>query len=117
MANENLTHKLTAEELRKGGQNSGKSRREKAMISKYLNDWLSDKAEYKDKDGKTKKMTGAEAAAMKLIQKFMRDGDLRAFELLRDTAGQKPVEKVMIAEVEQSVIDEVEAMVMEDDES
>ena len=41
----------------------------------------------------------------------MRDGDLKAFELMRDTAGQKPVEKFMVADVEASVIAEVEAMV------
>ena len=56
-------------------------------------------------------MTGAEAAASRLIQRFMRDGDLKAFELLRDTAGQKPVERIMVADVEPSVIAEVEAMV------
>ena len=38
-------------------------------------------------------------------------GDVKAFEVLRDTAGEKPVEKVMVAEVEQSVIDDVERMV------
>jgi hypothetical protein len=32
---------------------------------------------------------------------------------LRDTAGQKPIEKVMVADVEQSVIDEVEKAVLE----
>lgn len=41
MANEkNLTHKLTADELRKGGQNSGKTRREKKAIQEILNDYL-----------------------------------------------------------------------------
>ena len=41
MANEqNLTHKLTASELRKGGQNSGKSRREKKTIQKILAELL-----------------------------------------------------------------------------
>lgn len=35
-------------------------------------------------------------------------GNIKAFEVLRDTMGEKPVEKVMLAEVEQSVIDEVQ---------
>ena len=38
-------------------------------------------------------------------------GDWKAWELVRDTAGQKPVERVMVADVEPSVIAEVEAMV------
>ena len=41
MANEqNLNHKLTVSELRKGGQNSGKARREKKTIQKILNELL-----------------------------------------------------------------------------
>ena len=111
MANkENLipqAHTLTVEEASKGGKKSAEVRREKAQISKYINAWL--EAESTDAKGKT--MTGAEAAASRLIQRFMRDGDLRAFELLRDTAGQKPVERIMVADVEASVIAEVEAMV------
>jgi hypothetical protein len=43
-------------------------------------------------------------------------GDWRAFQLLRDTAGQKPVEKVMVSEVDQKTIDDVEDMMKEDDE-
>ena len=42
-------------------------------------------------------------------------GDTRAFETLRDTVGQKPVDKIMIAEFEQDVIDEVEAMVNDEE--
>ena len=37
-----------------------------------------------------------------------------AFETIRDTIGEKPTEKIMIAEVEQSVIDEVEKMVLDE---
>ena len=36
------------------------------------------------------------------------------FETLQAAIGQKPVEKVMVAEVEQSIIDEVEKMVNDD---
>ena len=47
MANEqNLNHKLTVSELRKGGQNSGKARREKKTIQKILADLLN--SEIKD---------------------------------------------------------------------
>ena len=40
LKNGNTDHKLTAEEQRKGGQNSGKTRREKKTIQKILNDYL-----------------------------------------------------------------------------
>lgn len=42
MANEqNLTHKLTVSEQRKGGQKSAQVRREKKTVQKILNDFLS----------------------------------------------------------------------------
>ena len=37
-----------------------------------------------------------------------------AFAVIRDTIGEKPIDKVMIADVEPSVIAEVEAMVLTD---
>ena len=64
----------------------------------------------KAKDGKT--VSGAEALSIKMFEKALK-GDVKAFEVLRDTAGQKPVEKVMVAEVEQSTLDEIEDLVAE----
>lgn len=61
------------------------------------------------KDGT--KMSGAEAITAKLFKKAL-DGDIKAFEVIRDTSGQKPVEKVMVADVDQNVIDEVENIVV-----
>lgn len=40
MNEQNLTHKLTVSEARKGGQNSVKSRRQKKAIRDILNDYL-----------------------------------------------------------------------------
>ena len=40
--------------------------------------------------------------------------DSKDFEVLQSALGQKPVEKVMVAEIEQSVIDDVERMVNDD---
>lgn len=113
MANEqNLRpseYKLSQEEAKKGGIASGESRRRKKLLRECLEELL--EKEISGKGGQT--MTGAEAVSVKLFQKALR-GDLRAFELLRDTAGQKPVDKVMVADVEASVIEEVEEMVKGD---
>lgn len=106
MPNENLTHKLTADELRKGGQKSGKARRAKKSLREAMQILM--EADLTGKDGKT--MTGTEAMAAKAFQAALK-GDWKAWELVRDTAGQKPVERVMVADVEPSVIAEVEAMV------
>lgn len=40
--------------------------------------------------------------------------DSKDFEVLQSALGQKPVDKVMVAEIEQSVIDDVERMVNDD---
>lgn len=67
--------------------------------------------DFKDKDGNM--ISGAEAVTAKLFQQAM-NGNVKAFETLRDTVGQKPVEKIMVAEVEQDVISDVEKTVLTD---
>ena len=41
-------------------------------------------------------------------------GNIRAFETIRSTVGQDPVQKVMVSEVDQAVIDEVERAVLDE---
>lgn len=114
---ENLipTNKRSKEEVRrnasKGGKKSGEVRRQKKLLKDCL-DILLEK-DYTDKKGN--KASGAEALASTLFKKALA-GDLKAFELVRDTAGQKPVDRVMISEVDQATIDEVEKMMNEADD-
>ena len=87
------------------------SRKENADLRRMAAAWMETNIGV---DNAGNPMTGAQmmiAVAAKQISK----GNPRFWELLRDTAGYKPVDKVMIAEVEQSVIDEVEMMVLGDD--
>lgn len=113
MANEqNLRpseYKLSQEEAKKGGINSGKARRQKKLLRECLEILL--EKEITDKKGET--MTGAEALSTKLFAEAMK-GNVKAFEVLRDTAGQKPVEKVIVSEVDADVIDEIERMIKDD---
>ena len=97
---------------RKGGKASGEAKRKKKLLKDCFDALL--EMEFKNKDGKI--ATGSETLAMTVFQKAQR-GDLKAFELVRDTAGQKPIDKVMLAEVDQKTIDEVESMVLGDDNS
>lgn len=117
MANEkNLKpiHKRTKSEQReiatKGGIASGEARRRKRDIRQALEMLL--EKEYKDRSGAT--MTGVEIMALKQMEKAMK-GDTRAFEVVRDTVGQKPVERVQVTEINPDDIAEVEAMVLGDD--
>ena len=82
---------------RKGGLASGEARRKRKTLKEELLLMLS--------EGETQK-----SVTLALIEKAM-SGDTKAFEVIRDTIGEKPVDKVMIADVEPSVIAEVEAMV------
>ena len=110
MANEQNLRVPTSSEARKNGKKggiaSGKARRAKKNLREAMQILM--EADLTGKDGKT--MTGTEAMAAKAFQAALK-GDWRAWELVRDTAGQKPVERVMVADVEASVIAEVEAMV------
>lgn len=77
---------------RKGGIKSGESRRRKKELKEIIE--MMFEKEYAMMEGKNEvKMSGAEAIAMKQMEKALK-GDTKAFEVLRDTAGQKPVEKV-----------------------
>lgn len=94
---------------RRGGIASGIAKREKADLRRQLQLWMESEVT-KDKNGNP--LSGAEfmvAIAVKEASK----GNAKFWELIRDTAGFKPVEKVVVADVEQSVIDEVENMVRE----
>lgn len=62
------------------------------------------------------KMSGAEAIVAKQFEKALK-GDTRAFEVLRDSAGQKPIEKIQVAEIDQSVVEEVERAVLDDEKT
>ena len=91
---------------RKGGIASGVARRKKRDLREACLAILD--TEITTKAGE--KMTGSEAMVAKLFQQAI-NGNIKAFEVLRDTAGQKPVEKLVVSEVDQSVIDEVEDIV------
>lgn len=99
-------HPLTVEEASKGGKESAKARAAKRDLRKALEILL--EKDFTDKNGNV--LTGAEAITARLFEQAMK-GNVKAFETLRDTVGQKPVEKVMLAEVDQDVIDEVERAV------
>ena len=92
MANKENLRVPTSNEARrngeKGGIASGESRRRRKLLRECLDELLA--REY-TADGKT--LTGSEALAAALMKKAMK-GDVKAFEALRDTAGEKPVERI-----------------------
>lgn len=99
-------YKFTQEDHRNGGIASGIARRDRKNLRLCLEALL--EKEMTTRSGES--MSGAEAITAKLFEQALK-GNVKAFETLRSTVGQDPVQKIMVADVEQSVIDEVEAMV------
>ena len=87
---------------RKGGLASGEARRKRKTLKEELLLILS--------DGDIQ-----EKISLALINEAINGNNAgsvtKALEVIRDTIGEKPVDKVMISDVEPSVITEVEAMV------
>ena len=101
---------LTRKEQAAGGRASVEARRKKKDLRLALEALL--EKDFKNDDGTTS--SGCEVITAKLFERAQ-DGDVKAFETIRSTVGQDPVQKVMVAEVEQSVIDEVEAAILDDE--
>jgi hypothetical protein len=113
MANDGNLRVPTSDEAReigkKGGIASGKARREKADLRRQAQLWLESDVTT-DKHGQP--MSGAQLM-MAVAAREAAKGNPKFWELIRDTAGFKPVDKVMVADVDPAVIDDIERIVNE----
>lgn len=115
--NKNLipqAHKLTVDEQSAGGKASAEARKKKRDLRLALEMLL--EKDFKDKQGNS--VSGAEAITTKLFEQAMK-GNVKAFETIRATVGQDPVQKVeqvnIDAEYRQSV-DYVRGLMENDNE-
>ena len=127
MNEENLipNSQRTPSELRematKGGKASGEARRNKKMLRDCI-DYLLEREDKTVLDNEGNPMSGAEQLAYNLFVKALAETDTakaaKAFEVLRDTAGQKPVEKVQATQtvVDMSAFSTEEIKAMLDDD-
>lgn len=97
------------ERASEAGKKSGESRREKGDLRNLCKIWMETEVAT-DKDGKP--ITGGQMM-VRVAVKELAKGNPKFWELMRDTAGYKPIDKVMVSEVDQAVIDEVEDIVKE----
>lgn len=99
MNDENLQPVRTKKEARErganGGRKSGESKRKKKLLKECLDALL--EMEYEDRNGNT--ALGAETISVALFKKAQA-GNIKAFEVLRDTVGQKPAERVEIGKID-----------------
>lgn len=97
---------------RKGGIKSGEVRRARKTLREELTELLTE--EITDKNGR--RMQTQKAISASMIKQAL-TGSTKAFEIIRDTIGEKPIDKVMVAEVDQATIDEVEAMIFGEEQA
>ena len=94
----------------KGGKAGAESKRARKTLRAELELLLESHA--KDpKTGVQSEKTIQEAITLALITKALK-GDTKAFEIIRDTIGEKPAERINLGQIDQETIDEVEKMVM-----
>ena len=97
MANEqNLTHKLTVSEQRKGGKKSAQVRREKKTVQKILNDFLSTSAKDNPQVAKLAAKIGLKSDdsikdlfTIVCVLNTMKDGNLSDLERLSKLLGEQ----------------------------
>lgn len=93
-----------------------RKRSEQAARRKTLREALEILLEKEYTNAKGENMSGTEAIALSLLDDALSGRNKpKAFEVIRDTIGQKPVEKVVVADVDASVIAEVEELVRGND--
>ena len=106
-------HQLTGEEQKMGGIASGKARKEKKLIKDNIELLLSlpiknnkMKEQLKQLGIEESEMNNQMAMVIAMYQKVLK-GDVQAFNTLRDTLGQKPVEVQEVREVPK-IVDDIE---------
>ena len=115
------SHEEAVKNGRKGGIASGEARRNRKMLRDCL-DYLLERVDKTVIGDDGQPMTGAEQLAYNLFIKALGETDTRkaakAFEVLRDTAGQKPVDKVQstqtIVDMSKFSTEEIKAMLDEE---
>ena len=103
-----------------GGKASGEARRNKKMLRDCI-DYLFERVDKTAIGDDGQPMTGAEQLAYNLFIKALDETDTakaaKAFEVLRDTAGQRPVEKVQstqtVVDMSKFSTEEIKAMLDE----
>lgn len=91
-------YKLSREEAKRGGINSVKARRRKKAFREYMEEQLNSNGGTLNGEKATKK----EIIAARAVQICMENGVntnefLKAFEIIRDTIGEKPTDKVDVS--------------------
>lgn len=108
-----LSPKEAREQGRKGGKASAAKRAERKTFREGLLLLLNEPL--KDKAGQTTDKTTQDAIIAGLVKRAI-NGDTRAFEMIRDTIGEKPVDVVNVNAPDPSIMAEITRRMADDAE-
>lgn len=118
MANEqNLIpgcHPLTVEDQSKGGKASGEARRRKREIREMLEEYLAMPAKVNGQDATRKDVMVLNAIRIVTEGKAKDSDFLKAFELIRDSIGEQPVQRIESVEISPEAYERVRQVLEED---
>ena len=103
---------MPGEHQREISSKGGKAAAAKRAALRTLREELETLLAEKQKQPSGKMMTIQEGITAALIKQAL-NGDVRAYEMIRDTIGQKPIDRIMVADVSEDVVDEIEKAVNE----
>lgn len=106
------TGEQQVEIARRGGIASGEAKRARKTIRAELEALL---ATHPVNDEGEVSQNSYQTAMIAALMKKALKGDTKAFELIRDTIGEKPAERITLAQIDQETIDRVEELVREHD--
>ena len=93
---------ISAEERKANASIAGKASGESRNLKARLLEWA--------ENGGYQKM-------LDMADEEISNGNTKMWELVRDTIGEKPIDRVQITEIDEDIIEEVESVVLEDEES
>lgn len=102
---------FTAENAVSNAELATESKRQKKTFKEQFAAELETEIIQRDRDGNViGKTTVKDAITKQLVQKALK-GNTRAFELIRDTIGEKPTDTIVVTDIDPDVIKQVEMMV------
>ena len=107
-----ITKDTATEYQKRSAESRKKNTAERKAFKEWIDSVLNEDTEYNGEIISNKYLIAIKAVNLLLKEDLDAREFARLFEVVRDTIGEKPIDKVQFSEVDQSVIDEVEAIVL-----
>lgn len=107
-----ITKETATEYQKRSVESRNKNTAERKAFKEWMDSVLNEDTEYNGEIISNKYLIAIKAVNLLLKEDLDAREFARLFEVVRDTIGEKPVDKIQVSEIDQSEIDEVEAMVL-----